>query len=179
MPKKSKSLEDLFEDEIRDLLNAEKQVLAALPKMSKKVESDELRQIMEEHLEQTKKQIDRLEQVFEEMGKPAKGKTCKAMQGIIEEGKEIMEETLDEDTIDAGIIAASQKVEHYEIASYGTVAAWAKMLGLERSAELLTQTLEEEKNADKMLTKMALSKANKRANQGAHLGHNHGDFEDE
>lgn len=170
MPKKTRTLEDLFEDEIKDLLNAEKQVLAALPKMAKKVDSEELREAMEQHLEQTKKQVDRLEQVFEELGIPVKGKTCKAMQGIIEEGKEIMEETMDENTLDAGIIAAAQKVEHYEIASYGTVINWAKMLGLERSVELLTETLEEEKNADKLLTKVATSLVNERAKHPSHAG---------
>lgn len=163
--KKNVSLEDLFEDELKDIYNAERQVLSSLPKMSKMVESEELREALEHHLEQTKTQIERIEQVFEEIGKPARGKKCIAMEGIINEGKEIMDETMDNNTMDAGIIAAAQKVEHYEIASYGTVVAWAKTLGYNRAVELLTETLEEEKNTDKILTKVATTIANQRASQ--------------
>lgn len=163
--KKNVSLEDLFEDELKDIYNAERQVLSSLPKMSKMVDSEELKEALEHHLEQTKTQIERIEKVFEEIGKPARGKKCLAMEGIINEGKEIMEETMDNNTMDAGIIAAAQKVEHYEIASYGTVIAWAKTLGYHKAVELLTETLEEEKNTDRILTKVATTIANERAAQ--------------
>jgi ferritin-like metal-binding protein YciE len=124
----------------------------ALPKMMKKASSEELKNALEGHLEVTKGQVNRLEQVFEALGKTARAKTCKAMEGLIEEAKEIMEEDAEDAVLDAGIIAAAQKVEHYEIASYGTVRTWARLCGQEEAAELLQETLDEEGEADKQLT---------------------------
>src|SRR4051794_24939741 len=123
------SLKELLEEELKDLYSAEKQLLKALPKMAKNANSDQLRGALEEHLEVTRGQVDRLEQVFESLGSSAKAKTCKAMQGLIEEANEIMEEDADDAVADAGIIAAAQKDEHYEMASYGTVRTWARLCG--------------------------------------------------
>lgn len=149
------SLKTLLEEELKDIYSAEKQLLKALPKMAKKATSEDLRSALEEHLEVTEGQVDRLEQVFEALGKPAKAKTCKAMQGLIEEATEIMSEDAEDAVMDAGIIAAAQKVEHYEIASYGTVRTWARLCGEEEAAELLQETLDEEGEADKRLTELA------------------------
>lgn len=157
------TLQRLFVEELRDLYSAENQLLKALPKMAKGASSDELKQALEDHLEQTEGQIERLEEIFEGLGESPKGKTCKAMKGLVEEGSEILEEEGDASVLDAGIIAAAQKVEHYEIASYGTVRTWAKLLGEDEAAELLQETLDEEGEADKLLNKLAMEIVNPEA----------------
>lgn len=163
---KVKTLEDLFLDELKDMYNAENQLTRALPKMAKKATSEELRNAIETHLEETQNQIERLEKVFQEIDQAAKGKTCQAMKGLIEEGTEIMEDASEDMVRDAGIISASQKIEHYEIASYGTLVTFAKNLGYDKAAELLEETLEEEKKTDKLLTDLAVSGINQEANEG-------------
>ncbi len=163
---KMDSLDILLEEELKDIYSAEKQLLKALPKMARKASSDELRAALEEHLAVTEGQVTRLEEVFEALGKTAKAKTCKAMQGLIEEATEIMEEDADDAVMDAGIIAAAQKVEHYEIASYGTVRTWAKLCGEEEAAELLQETLDEETEADQNLTELAENFVNPAAEEG-------------
>ena len=163
---KLNSLETLYVEELRDLYNAENQLLKALPKMAKAASSPELQQAFEEHLDQTQEHVDRLEEIFDKLGQSPKGKKCKAMEGLIEEGSEILEEEGDPSVIDAGIIAAAQKVEHYEIASYGTVRAFANMLGEEDAAELLQQTLDEEGEADKHLAELAEEIVNVEATAG-------------
>ena len=163
MAAKEKGLEDLFLNTLKDIYYAEKQILRALPKMAKAAESDELRQAFETHRAETEGQIERLEQVFEALGKRAQGKTCEAIQGIIEEGKEIMEDFADSDALDAGLIAAGQAVEHYEISRYGTLRTWAQELGMQDAADLLEETLEEEKKTDKLLTELAEARVNQKA----------------
>jgi ferritin-like metal-binding protein YciE len=153
--KKMQSLEDLFVEELKDLYDAENQLLKALPKMAKAASSPELQAAFQEHTEVTREQVQRLEKVFEIAEAPARRKKCKGMAGLIEEGKEIMQQDADESVLDAALIAAAQKVEHYEIAGYGTVATYAKLLGLDRAAKLLGQTLEEEKETDERLTGIA------------------------
>ena len=165
MPKIA-SLEDLFVDQMKDLYNAEKQLTRALPKMAKASNAPELRQVIERHLEVTKRQAERLEKLFEEMGLPAKGKTCQGMKGLIEEGQELVNEKIDPEVLDAGIIGAAQRVEHYEIAGYGTARTIAETLGNKKAAKLLEQTLNEEKAADEMLTRVA-EKINTRAAESA------------
>jgi ferritin-like metal-binding protein YciE len=160
---KSGTLEDLLTDELKDLYSAENQMVKALPKMAKTAQSEELRMAFEEHLEQTRNQVTRLEQACEELGVSPKGKKCVGMEGLIEEGKEIMQEELDMDTVDAGLIGAAQKVEHYEMAAYGTASAHARQLGLSRVAQLLAKTLEEEKTTDQKLTKLAENMVNVQA----------------
>jgi ferritin-like metal-binding protein YciE len=157
------SLKTLLEEELKDIYSAEKQLLKALPKMAKKATSEDLKSALEEHIDVTQGQVERLEEVFETLGKPAKAKTCKAMQGLLEEATEIMEEDATDAVMDAGIIAAAQKVEHYEIASYGTVRTWARIVGEEQAAELLQETLDEEGEADKRLTELAESFVNQEA----------------
>jgi len=137
---KIKSLQDLLVDQLKDLYNAENQLVKALPKMAKAATSPDLKACFQEHLEQTKGQVERLERVFEELGTRAKGKTCEAMEGLIEEGKSLMEEDIDPTVLDAGLICAAQKVEHYEMAGYGCVRTWARQLGLEQAANLLQET---------------------------------------
>ena len=149
------TLKTLYTNELRDLYNAEGQLLKALPKMAKAASSDELKDAFEKHLEQTKSHVERLEEVFEDIGEKPKGKTCRAMKGLIEEGSEILQEDGEESVIDAGIIVAAQKVEHYEIAGYGSVRTFAQLLGKDRSAELLQTTLEEESEANELLNKLA------------------------
>jgi ferritin-like metal-binding protein YciE len=149
------TLKTLYVDELRDLYNAENQLLKALPKMAKAASSEELKDAFEKHLEQTKTHVERLEEVFEEIGEKPKGKTCKAMKGLIEEGSEILHEDGEESVIDAGIIVAAQKVEHYEIASYGSVRTFAQLLGKDSSAELLQTTLDEESEANELLNTLA------------------------
>ncbi len=161
------SLNELLEEELKDIYSAEKQLLKALPRMVKKASSQELKSALQEHLQVTEGQVQRLEQVFESLGKPAKAKTCKAMQGLIEEAKEIMEEDATDAVLDAGIIAAAQKVEHYEIASYGTVRTWARLCGEDEAATLLQETLDEEAEADKRLTQLAESFVNPEAEKGS------------
>ena len=152
---KMESLETLYVEELRDIYNAENQLLKALPKMAKAASSSELKRAFEEHLEQTQGHVERLEEIFEKLDKKPTGKTCKAMKGLIEEGSEIAKEDGEEHVLDAGLIAAAQKVEHYEMASYGTVRTWAEILGEEDAAELLQQTLDEEGETDKRLTELA------------------------
>jgi ferritin-like metal-binding protein YciE len=164
---KLKTLEDLLLHEMRDLYSAEKQLLKALPKMAKAASNEELKAGFEEHLTQTEGQVERLEQAFEMLGKPAKAETCKAMKGLIEEGQDIIEEDAEEAVHDAGLICAAQKIEHYEIASYGTIVAWAEKLGHSDLAELLSETLEEEKDTDEKLTELAESAVNIEASQEA------------
>jgi len=149
------TLKTLYIDELRDLYNAENQLLKALPKMAKGASSEDLKDAFEKHLEQTKSHVERLEEVFQEIGEPPKGKTCKAMKGLIEEGSEILKEDGEESVIDAGIIVAAQKVEHYEIASYGSVRTFAQLLGKDRSAELLQTTLDEESETNETLNQLA------------------------
>ena len=152
-------LHDLFEDQIKDLYSAENQIIKALPKMAKNATSPQLRTAFERHLEETRNQVARLEQIAEELDFSPKGKKCAGMEGLIEEGKEVMSE-FEEDTLDAGMIGAAQKVEHYEIAAYGTARTHASMLGLNKVAKLLQQTLEEEGMTDKKLTQLAESVIN-------------------
>jgi ferritin-like metal-binding protein YciE len=149
------TLKDLYVEELRDLYNAENQLIKALPKMAKGASSDELKEAFEKHLEQTKGHVQRLEQVFEELGEKTKGKTCQAMKGLIEEGSEVLKADGDDSVLDAAIIVAAQKVEHYEIASYGSVRTFAQLLGQDKSAELLQQTLDEESDANELLNKLA------------------------
>ena len=162
MPKVS-TLEDLLVQELKDLFDAENQLTRALPKMAKAATTPELKAAFEEHLEVTKQQVERLTQVFEEIGKPAKGKRCEAMKGLIIEGQTLMKEDIEPEILDAGLIGAAQKVEHYEMAGYGTVRTMAEVLGHKEAARLLDQTLKEEGEADKKLTVIAKKFVNARA----------------
>lgn len=163
----SETLQDLLVDVLRDTYNAEKQLVKALPKMAKAANSEELRAAFEEHLDVTKQQVIRLEQVFKELNVPVRGKHCVAMEGLIEEGKELMEEDHDPEVLDAGLIAAAQKVEHYEIAAYGTTRTWSEMLGFNNVAQLLKQSLDEEAEADETLSQLATTTVNVRAEDGS------------
>lgn len=158
-------LEELLQDELKDLYSAENQIVKALPKMAKAATSSELKRAFERHLEETKRQVERLDQIGEELGIKMTGKKCKGMEGLIAEGKELMEEDLEEDALDAGLIGAAQKVEHYEIAAYGTARTHAEMLGYRKIAKLLQQTLNEEGATDKKLTQLAESVINYEAVQ--------------
>jgi ferritin-like metal-binding protein YciE len=158
-----KNLEDLFNGLLQDVYFAEKQLLKALPKMAKKTTNKALGQAFLTHRDQTEGQIARLEQAFEMMGKKPRGKKCDAILGILEEGKEVMEEAEDDDVMDAGLIGAAQAAEHYEIARYGTLCAWAKQIGKPQVGRLLHQTLEEEKQTDELLTKIAEGSVNEAA----------------
>jgi ferritin-like metal-binding protein YciE len=160
MTAKDKKLNDLFLDTLKDIYFAEKQILRALPKMAKAAQSDKLRAAFEKHHDETEGQIERLEKVFEMIDKPARGKTCDAIQGILEEGKEIMDEYKGADALDAGLVAAAQAVEHYEIARYGTLKQWAQQLGMQDAVRLLEQTLQEEKKTDVALTSLAEAAVN-------------------
>jgi ferritin-like metal-binding protein YciE len=157
---KMHSLEDLFLMEVKDLYNAEKQLTKALPKAAKKASSPELKSAIEEHLHQTEGHVNRLEEVFKMMGQPVKGRSCPAMKGILEEADEIIGEKAEPSVKDAGIIGAAQKVEHYEIASYGTVIQWAAQMGREDIKQLLGQTLDEEKETDQKLSELAKTRIN-------------------
>ena len=157
------TLESLLTDELKDLYSAEKQLIKALPKMAKNANTDELRRAFEEHLEQTKEHAQRIERICEDMGVSPKGKKCVGMEGLIEEGKEIMTEAEDPGVLDAGMIGAAQKVEHYEIAGYGTASAHARQLGFNSAVTLLEKTLEEEKLTDEKLTKLAKNQVNVQA----------------
>ena len=159
----TKSLEDLFVNLLKDIYYAEKQILKALPKMAKKADSDELRQAFEQHLQETQGQVERLEQVFALCDLKPTAKSCPAIKGILEEGEEDMKEAKDPDVLDAGMIADAQAVEHYEIARYGTMIAWAKQLGMKDAASLLEETLEQEYNADRTLTELAEGSLNRQA----------------
>ncbi len=165
MAAKEKELNDLFLDTLKDIFHAEKQLLRALPKMARAANSDELRQAFETHKDETQVQVERLEQVFEIVGKRASGKPCEAMQGLVAEGQEIMEEFKDSDALDAGLISSAQAIEHYEISRYGTLRTWAQQLGMEDAANLFEETLEEEKKTDQLLTEIAESSANEEAEQ--------------
>ena len=157
------SLREAFLDELADIHNAERQLTKALPKMAKAAESDELRKAFQSHLKETEGQIARLERVAKALGESIKRKKCKAMEGLVEEGEEIIEEFGDKPAGDATLIAAAQKVEHYEIATYGTLCAWAEQLNLDQVTGLLQANLDEEKAADEKLTSIAESLANQRA----------------
>ncbi|HEX5634015.1 MAG TPA: ferritin-like domain-containing protein [Gemmatimonadales bacterium] len=159
------TLRDLLVHELRDIYNAEQQIIKALPRMVKAAENPTLAQALQTHLRETEEQVVRLERVFEEMGVPARGKKCKGMEGLIEEGKEILEEEGGAAVIDAALIGAAQKVEHYEIAAYGTVKSMAELLGLQQVVQLLDQTLQEEMATDELLTHIAEGQVNEMALQ--------------
>ena len=160
------NLRELLVEELRDIYSAENQLIKAMPKMAKKASNPELKDAFETHLRETEGQVQRLQQVFERLGKKPGGKTCEAMKGLLEEAKDMMGEDMEEDTMDAALIACAQKVEHYEIASYGTVRTWAKMLKDRETTEALQQTLDEEGATDKKLTKLAVSVINLQAAKG-------------
>jgi ferritin-like metal-binding protein YciE len=162
------TLHDAFIDELRDLYDAEKQLTKALPRMAKAAGSPDLRAAFEAHLEETRGQIDRLEQVFESLDEKVRGKHCDGIAGIIEEGKSIMEEDFDEATMDACLIAGGQRAEHYEMAAYGTLVAWARAMGHSEAADLLQETLDEEKATDEKLSSLAESGINQEAAELAH-----------
>src|ERR1700760_4413134 len=155
MAAKDKDLNDLFLDTLKDIYFAEKQILKALPKMAKAAQSDKLRAAFEKHHGETEGQVDRLEQIFELLDKPARGKTCDAILGILDEGKEIMDEYKGAAALDAGMLAAAQAVEHYEISRYGTLKQWAQQLGMKEAVRLLDETLQQEKKTDQALTSLA------------------------
>jgi ferritin-like metal-binding protein YciE len=163
MTAKEKTLEDLFHETLKDIYFAEKKILTALPKLAKAANSDELRAAFEKHHAETEAQVERLEEVFEMIDKPAKGKTCPAILGMIEEGQEVMKDFKQSDALDAGLVSEAQAVEHYEISRYGTLIAWANQMGLDDAVKLLKQTLEEEENTDKALTKLAEESINYQA----------------
>lgn len=156
----NESFEKLYIEQLRDVYNAEKQLVRALPKMAKAANSDELRSALEEHLEKTRHHVERIETILDDLGKSPSGKTCKGMSGIIDEGQEILNEDLEPEVLDAGIIASAQRVEHYEIAAYGTLRAFAEMKGDQKAAQTLQDTLDEEYEADKVLTRLAESSIN-------------------
>jgi ferritin-like metal-binding protein YciE len=160
---KINTLQDLYVEELRDIYNAESQLVKALPKVAKAATSDELRAAIEDHLEQTKEHVERLDQIFESLGESSKGKKCKAMEGLIEEASDTMDEDMSENVMDAALIASCQRVEHYEISVYGTLATFAKLLNREEDVDLLGQTLDEEKEADETLTDIAESTINAEA----------------
>jgi ferritin-like metal-binding protein YciE len=152
---KQANFEELFQNELQDIYDAERQIVEALPKMAEAASSDELVAAFQEHLEMTKKQVKRLDKVFQKIGAKPGGKTCEGMQGLLREGQKMISEMPKSAVLDAGLIAAAQKVEHYEISAYGTVRTMAEMLGQEDAAELLEETLEEEKETDENLTEIA------------------------
>jgi ferritin-like metal-binding protein YciE len=160
---KAKTLQDLFHDTLKDIYFAEKKIMSALPKMAKAAQSEDLRAAFEKHLEETEGQVERLEEVFEEINARPQGKTCDAIMGIIDEGKEIMSEYKGTPALDAGLLAAAQAVEHYEISRYGTLITWADELGLTGAAKLLKETLAEEEKTDKTLTGIAKAVVNAEA----------------
>ncbi len=162
---KINTLHDLYIEELRDIYNAETQLVKALPKIANAATADELRSAIEDHLEQTKEHVERLDQIFDSLAAASKGKKCKAMEGLIEETNELLEEDIADSVLDAAIIAACQRIEHYEIATYGTLATFAKLLGREEDTDLLGQSLDEEKETDEMLTDIAESTINIGANE--------------
>ncbi|TIL29067.1 ferritin-like domain-containing protein [Mesorhizobium sp.] len=164
---KAKGLEDLFHEGLKDVYYAERKILVALKKMARGAESDQLTAAFEKHRDETEAQIERLQQVFEIFGKRPQAKTCPAIDGIIEEGQEILEEFKEAPALDAGLVAAAQEVEHYEIARYGTLITWAGLLGLKDAVPLLEETLEEEKATDEALTQLGETSVNERAMQEA------------
>jgi ferritin-like metal-binding protein YciE len=160
------TLQDLYIHELKDIYSAEKQILDALPQMAKGASHDELRQAFEEHHRVTEEQVRRLDTIFDELGQKPQGQKCKGMEGLIAEGKEMLKEKADPDVRDAGLIAAAQRVEHYEIAAYGTARTYAKQLGLDNHVELLQRTLDEEGQTDQRLSKLAESRINTDAAMG-------------
>jgi ferritin-like metal-binding protein YciE len=160
----NKGLKELYIDELKDLYNAETQLVKALPKMAKAATSDELRQGFEDHLEQTKGHVERLEKIFESLDESPKGKKCAGMEGLIKEGSEVIEEDYEGAVMDAGLIGAAQRVEHYEIAGYGTATEFARLLGEDEHVSFLTETLDEEKQTDEKLTELA-KQINSEANE--------------
>lgn len=163
MAKQPKDLNDLFYETLKDIYFAERQILRALPKMAKNAQSPELAKAFETHRDETQGQIERLEQVFELIGKSARGKTCDAIVGILDEGKEIMEDFAETNALDPGMLAAAQAVEHYEISRYGTLKTWATQLGYTDAAKLLDATLQEEIKTDKLLSQLATASVNRKA----------------
>src|SRR4051794_34713101 len=163
MAGQSKKLEDLFEENLKDIYYAERKILVALPKMAKAAKSSELKGAFEKHIAETEGQVDRIQQVFKMLQKPAKGKTCPAILGLVEEADEVMEDFEDSSALDAGLLSGAQAVEHYEIARYGTLIAWAEQLGMNQAVQLLKQTLEEEKKTDAALNKLAEAAINRKA----------------
>ncbi|RBP12012.1 ferritin-like metal-binding protein YciE [Roseiarcus fermentans] len=161
--KTANPLEDLFSETLKDVYFAEKQILRALPKMAREATTPELKQAFEAHREETEGQIERLNQIFEQIGKPARGKTCEAILGIIEEAKEFMEAFKGTDALDPALVASGQTVEHYEISRYGTLKSWAKELGFDEAAKLLDETLQEEIKTDKLLSTLATQGLNRKA----------------
>ena len=153
-------LQDLMVENLKDLYSAEQQMLKAMPKVAKATENEELRAAFEQHMQETQTHIQRLEQIFQQLGEKPTGKKCKGMEGLLEEGKEMMEEDADPDVLDAAMISSAQRIEHYEIAAYGTLRTYARQLGLEKHAELLQRTLDEEGETDKLLTQIAESRVN-------------------
>jgi len=164
---KTKTLEDLFHDTLKDIYYAERKIAKALPKMKRAAQAEELKAAFDTHLQETEGQIERLQQVFEIFGKRAQGKTCEAIEGILAEGEEIIDEFKGAPALDAGLISSAQAVEHYEIARYGTLVAWAQELGLKDAATLLKETLAEEVATDKALNGLGQGGANQRAMQEA------------
>jgi ferritin-like metal-binding protein YciE len=158
-----KNLNDLFYETLKDIYYVEKKLVKTLPKMSKKASSSELKQAIDDHLQETEGQVDRLERIFEELDKRAIAKKCEALDGLVSEAEEVMGEVEDKQTLDAAIISSAQTVEHYEISRYGTLATWAKQLGMDDVASLLDETLEEEKAADEKLSSLAEVAVNRRA----------------
>jgi ferritin-like metal-binding protein YciE len=167
--KKEKMLEDLFHETLKDIYYAEKKILTALPKMAKAAQSGDLRAAFEKHEGETKDQVERLDQVFKIINQPAKGKTCDAINGIIDESQEVIKEFKGSAALDAGLLASAQAVEHYEISRYGTLKAWAEQFGLQEAVNLLGVTLEEEKKTDEALTELAKAAVNQEAEQAAEL----------
>ena len=163
MAKEPKKLDELFHDTLKDIYYAEKKILSALPKMAKAADSDELRAAFEKHHGETEEQIARLEQVFEAIDEKPQGKKCAAIEGILDEGQEIMKEYKGSPALDAGLLSAAQAVEHYEISRYGTLRTWAEEMGLDRAAELLQQTLDQEEATDRSLTELAETVVNQEA----------------
>jgi ferritin-like metal-binding protein YciE len=169
------SLRDLYVDQLKDAYNAEKQLLKALPRMAKSATSEELRDAFREHEDVTQRQVDRLEKIFQGLQKPATGKKCKGMEGLIEEGKEMLQEKGEPSVIDAGLITAAQRVEHYEIALYGSLRTYAQVIGDEEAASLLQQTLDEEKEADEKLNRIAEELNHAADREGQESGDGSGD----
>lgn len=160
------SLHELYLEKLRDLYSAEQQILKALPKVRKKVTHEELQEAMDTHIAQTEQQVQRLERIFEQLGESPKGKHCKGMEGLLAEASELMGEDADADVLDAGLIAAAQAVEHYEMAGYGTARTYAELLGFDDHSELLQQTLNEEEETDRILTEIAMTSVNIEAMDG-------------
>jgi ferritin-like metal-binding protein YciE len=173
-PMETNRLKHLYIEELKDLYSAESQLVKALPKMAKAATSEELQTGFTEHLEQTKEHVERLEEIFKALGESPKGKKCKGMEGLIKEGAEMIEEEPAPEELDAGLISAAQRVEHYEIAGYGCVSTYAKLLGEDAAVSLLRQTLEEEKETDEKLTELSESINLEAANSGVEQEGNNG-----